>query len=238
MVTICPPSFASICLVALFGLVWIDASDNLNDRKRGRKAEAEIATALANRHFHNNMAKWPSRAFVAAAHAAALTVQDDDGAGTASRSVMLMAMANEISLQSTVPLFLSSLRGVPKEGPSAAHSLADHLVMACSSDHAVGLCRALGLGSRWGLPGLGSSNVGHCMYGNCESIALREKLVVRQTQHATKPPCFGGTALFMSFYPMKCCRLYIHTCRPSGVSWTPTWPWATRRCRSTPSGST
>ena len=183
----------------------------------GKEKEKLIAVALAGRHFGRHGAKWPSPAFVAAAHAATMRVplgppsgssssgsQGQGSQGTAPinyRMVVLMAMANDVALRSTVPTFIQSLRDVPVNdalldvgggrgiipraspdspsrrplgeagagrerrggrssssvallaastagGEGAGGSLADHIVLACSSATAVDLCLGLGLRER------------------------------------------------------------------------------------------
>ena len=168
----------------------------------GKKAaERLVATSLAGRHFSAHGPKWPSHAFVDAVKEATMQVAPDHGDGPAtphggvdsmphgsgasappllllSRPVVLMAMANDVALQRTVPMFVQSLFAVrtataasdapaaageestlptstaPAAAASAADtglggSLADHLVLMCSSESAVELCRDLGLESRW-----------------------------------------------------------------------------------------
>ena len=186
------------------------AFDGVIHQRKGqggkKAAERLVATSLAGRHFDAHGPKWPSRAFVDAVKEATMQVAPDHadnrppphggggsiphGSGASApslplpRPVLLMAMANDVALQRTVPMFVQSLFAVrtvtaasdapatagqestlptstaPAAAASAAvaglgGSLADHLVLMCSSERAVELCRDLGVGSRWeGLRGL------------------------------------------------------------------------------------
>eukprot|EP00955_Chlamydomonas_euryale_P064233 358897-Chlamydomonas_euryale.AAC.12 len=76
--------------------------------------------------------------------------------GGGGRPVVLMAMANDVALQQTVPAFVASMQAVHVEegeggggGSSGASTTLDrHLVLMCSSETAVELCRGLELGDR------------------------------------------------------------------------------------------
>lgn len=121
-----------------------------------------------------------------AAAVASKRVSGGSGLGSGVRRVVLMAMTNDVALQHTVPLFLRSLAATPAASDEQAsgnggsgdsnsgdggngnggssgsgnggsgrvlaagarRSLADHLVLACSSDTAAQTCRELGLGDR------------------------------------------------------------------------------------------
>jgi hypothetical protein len=126
--------------------------------KGGIKAARSVTKALSDRHFDlgRHGAKWPSRAFSRAVREAAMRHEAAGpslhGAASAHvvgrRSVVLMAMANDVAMQSTVPIFVQSLEATAVSSAPASN-LARHLVLVCSSDSAADMCRALGLGDRW-----------------------------------------------------------------------------------------
>jgi len=86
-------------------------------------------------------------------HSRNMEAADDSGM---HRRVVLMAMANDVAFNHTIPTFLASLAnvtvssaGINSEGTQATTtSLADHLVIACSSSSAASMCRKHGLGPR------------------------------------------------------------------------------------------
>jgi hypothetical protein len=147
---------------------WDTQQDMLDQHKiqGGLSAVKALSKSLADRHFDTHGAKWPTRAFVDAVHEATLLARpqalpratsaaelrlqrpmhDASRAGE-QRMVVLMAMANDVALRQTVPTFIKSLSSVGL-ADQPGRSMADHIVLACSSETAVGLCKDLGVGRR------------------------------------------------------------------------------------------
>eukprot|EP00798_Chlamydomonas_sp_ICE-L_P017502 gene17502-23814_t len=103
---------------------------------------------MASRHFHAyGGVKHPSDTFAKAVGLASYEVEAPQqlastrtcrGTGVDGRPlrrrVVLMAMANDLALNLTVPTFLGSLQNISVPGGG---TLADHLVLACSSESSV-----------------------------------------------------------------------------------------------------
>ncbi len=124
-------------------------ADDLIDHAIDKDTAKKVSKSLAERHFESHGAKWPSAAFSQAVLEAAMrhdAAGTRHGAASAVRSVVLMAMANDMAMRRTVPIFVQSLKVIPTE--AAGMSLDRHLVLVCSSDEAADMCRSLGLGSR------------------------------------------------------------------------------------------
>ena len=74
----------------------------------GESATQEVASSLADRHFDLHGARWPSKAFVVAVNLAApaLTMPSSSLHSRSHRSPLLLALANELALHVTVPIFV------------------------------------------------------------------------------------------------------------------------------------
>ena len=106
---------ATACLILQLAMVTnAAAKDSIEDQlhrhkaKGGSNATRDVATMLADRHFDLHGTKWPTKAFVDAMSSAA-PAAGLQPASTRRQPLALMAMANELALHVTVPLFVRCL---------------------------------------------------------------------------------------------------------------------------------
>ncbi|GAX73716.1 hypothetical protein CEUSTIGMA_g1169.t1 [Chlamydomonas eustigma] len=149
-------SFVTVSTCIQTDIAFVDLIDQQVISKEQAKA---ASLALSSRHFEKHGAKWPSVSFSSAVRSASLDVTLSDNTAHGYRyahSVVLMAMANDMAMKTTVPLFVQSLNNmtssVGNEGTVQKHVgsriMSNHLVLICSSSSAFQACHNLGLAER------------------------------------------------------------------------------------------
>lgn len=117
---------------------------DINDPDTQRQRLGARMKQSASKHFDEMGVKLPEAEFVKAVSDAAITMPSPDGS---TRKLVIMAMANELALSLTVPLFLSTMHDIPcthasstKGGPEP---LSHHVVIATPSEGSYGMCMEL-----------------------------------------------------------------------------------------------
>ncbi|GAX73717.1 hypothetical protein CEUSTIGMA_g1170.t1 [Chlamydomonas eustigma] len=155
---ICILCFALNSLVNCQLRTDLTSSNNAVSKSRAKgwpQSTIQAAKAQSDRHFESHGAKWPSSQFTSAVSEAAWSythtavLSTSQQAHGSTHSVVLMAMTNDLAMQSTVPLFLQSLRSIRlPDSPNPHQSLVDILAMICFSHFTETSCREHGLSSR------------------------------------------------------------------------------------------